>query len=246
MTTKQMLVTISLLATAGIPLAASEPAAITAEQAAAILSELRQIRALLDARRPEAGPQGRQGPTVQAKLKLGDEPVLGDKAAPLTMVEFVDMRCGYCKQFHNTAFLEIRKKLIETGKVRFVSRDLPLDVSSPSLLAAETVRCAGEQQRYWPLRDALMTSKEPLTAETITSHAKAAALDIEALNACVDSGRYRPAIEQDLKEAAALEIGGTPTFVIGKSTVEGVEGVTVVGALSYEAFEKVLQKALEK
>src|SRR6476659_2383693 len=113
---------------------------ITREQADAILSELKQIRTLLEkGQRVAAAPQPE--PVVKASLKIGTEPALGSKDAPLTMVEFTDYQCGFCRHFHLTTFPEIRKKYIDTGKVRFVTRDLPLDFHANAFPAAEAARC---------------------------------------------------------------------------------------------------------
>jgi protein-disulfide isomerase len=156
--------------------------------------------------------------------------------APITIVEFTDIQCGFCKRFHQQAFAEIREKLILTGKVRFVSRDFPLDFSSFSVQAAEAVRCAGEQGKYWPLRDMVMSAGGPVDAERLNEMARNAGVDVPKMNACVDTHKYRPAIEADMKEGVRLNVAGTPSFVIGRSTPEGVEGVTMVGAQGFEAF----------
>jgi protein-disulfide isomerase len=235
---ERMRIIMMILAAAALPLFSAEHEQMTKVQGDAILDELRQIRMLLAKGSAPAAAE----PSQAAKVRIGNEPMLGDKNAPFTMVEYTDTRCGFCRRFHTTAFAEIRKNLIETGKVRFVSRDLPLDVNSPSLRAAETIRCAGEQNRYWQLRDALMTGQSEIDSQSIAEAAKKLGLDMPELNACIDSAKYRVAVENDIKEAAALNIGGTPTFVIGKTIPEGVDGVIVVGALPYSVFEAKLRE----
>ena len=116
---------------------------ITRAQADEILDELRQIRQLLEKNAAAAPAAPEAGGKVRVKIeKL---PVLGDKNAPITMVEFTDYQCGFCQRFHMSTFPEIRKKFIDTGKVRFVSRDLPLDFHSNAMRAAQAARCAGDQ-----------------------------------------------------------------------------------------------------
>lgn len=218
---------------------------ITRAQADSILQELKQIRQLLGGALGGAPPQAQQQPPAvapTAKVRIDPAMVLGNKDAPITMVEFTDAQCGFCRQFHATAFAEIRKNLIDSGKVRFVSRDLPLDATSISLRAAETMRCAGDQGLYWELREKIMTSPGRLTEEVLRDHASAAGANQDKLQACIATNKYRDAIQKDIDEAASLNVGGTPTFIIGKTTAEGVEGVTVVGALSYAAFEAKIRE----
>jgi protein-disulfide isomerase len=225
-----------MLVLAGAP--APAQTTITGEQATAIIEELKAIRKLLERGVP---PQAEPEPAMPqmpptAKVTIGDAHILGKADAPITIVEYTDSQCGFCKRFHNIAFAEIRQKLIDTGKVRFVSRDFPLDYGSISVPAAEAMRCAGEQGKYWPLRDSIMSQMAPLTPEGINELAKQNGVDVAKMNACVESRKYRPAIENDVKEGVGLNVRGTPAFVIGRTTKEGADGVTLMGALGYEAF----------
>ncbi len=106
---------------------------ITREQADQILDELRQIRQLLEKQTEAKAP----GPAVTAKAKLHLEgaPMLGHKDAPITMVEFTDYQCPYCQRFHLQVYSELKKNYIDTGKVRFFSRDLPLDHSASECIS---------------------------------------------------------------------------------------------------------------
>src|ERR1700722_14637735 len=99
---------------------------ITREQANQILDELRQIRQLLEEQTKPAAPPAPPEPT-KAKINVQGAEMLGSKDAPLTIVEFTDYQCPFCQRFHTTAFPEIKKNFIDTGKVRFYSRDMPLD-----------------------------------------------------------------------------------------------------------------------
>src|SRR5579863_5436527 len=103
--------------------------AITSDQAQQILEELRQMRALLQ----EQGEMLQQiAAKGRVKLDLDGFQMLGSKTAPVTMVEFTDYQCPYCRQFHVAVFNELKKNYIDTGKVRFYSRDLPLDSIHPN------------------------------------------------------------------------------------------------------------------
>ena len=240
---------ISMAAEARVPLAAGPASdAVSRDQADAILSELRQIRMLLErgagaAQAPSPREPQMPQPVANAAIALGSEFVLGSKNAPVTIIEFSDYQCGFCRRFHTEAFAQIRAKYIDTGRVRFVSRDMPLDASGPSLRAAEAVRCAGEQDRYWELRDSIIAGPPRLSNESIRAHAGTiVGLDLAKFDSCVSSGKHAPAIQKDIEQAADLKIGGTPSFVIGRSTAEGVDGTTLVGALGFAVFEaKILE-----
>jgi protein-disulfide isomerase len=221
---------------------ATEPG-ITREQADAILDELRQIRQLLE---NGAGPAAAAPDSAgKVRVKIGDAPVLGQKNAPLTIVEFTDYQCGFCQRFHTATFPEIRKKYIDTGKVRFISRDLPLDFHSNAMRAAQAARCAGDQGLFWAMRDQLVANASQLSPANIESYASKIRLDVATFQSCIDSGKHAAAVKADRAVATALRIDGTPAFVVGKSTSEGVEGVVVMGALPLAAFEAKLEEAAQ-
>ena len=215
---------------------------ITRDQANQILEELRQIRQLLE---KQAKPQAPPGPPEKAKLNMTGAPMLGSKDAPLTMVEFADYQCPFCQRFHMTVFSELKKNYIDTGKVRFYSRDLPLDSLHPNALrAAQAARCAGDQGQFWALRDIMVANPGKLDLDSLAADAGGLKMDVNQFRSCVDSGKYKEAVQTDVLDAAKNGFDGTPTFVVGKSTADGVDGDVVVGALPYEAFDRKL-KALE-
>jgi Trk K+ transport system NAD-binding subunit len=132
-----------------------ETGGITRQQAEDILKELRQIRQLLE--RPPVAARGPQE-EAPARAKISDltgVSMLGSKNAPLTIVEFTDYQCPFCQRFHVTAFPELKKAYIDTGKVRFFSKDMPLDFHPNAMRAAMAARCAGEQNKFWELRDTM-------------------------------------------------------------------------------------------
>jgi protein-disulfide isomerase len=214
---------------------------ITREQANQILEELRNIRQLLE---KQNKPQTPPGPTM-AKLNMQGAEMLGSKDAPITMVEFTDYQCPFCQRFHTTVFTELKKNYIDTGKVRFYSRDLPLDSLHPNAIrAAQAARCASEQGQYWKLRDVMGANPNNLDLDSLVADAAGLKMDTAKFRSCVESEKYKQAVQTDVLEAMKIGADGTPTFVIGKSTPEGVDGEVLVGAMPYEVFERKL-KTLE-
>jgi protein-disulfide isomerase len=122
--------------------------------------------------------------------------------------------------------------------VRFLSRDLPLDFHSNAFRAAEAARCAGDQGQFWAMRNTLVANASQLGGEHIQGYAKELKLDMAVFNSCMDTQKHAAEIRKDVAQAAALRIDGTPSFIVGKSTPEGVAGSMVVGALPLEAFEE--------
>lgn len=233
--------------TAALPLALLLPLAaqtnpkeegITRDQANQILDELRQIRQLLEKQNKPAGPPEPN----KAKLNMTGAEMLGSKNAPLTMVEFTDYQCPFCQRFHTTVFNELKKNYIDTGKVRFYSRDLPLDSMHPNAMrAAEAARCAADQGQFWALRDIMGGNPGKLDLDSLIADAAGLKMNTASFRSCVESDKYKQAIQSDVLEAMKIGADGTPTFVIGRSTTDGVDGEVVVGAMPYEAFDKKLK-----
>jgi protein-disulfide isomerase len=219
---------------------------ITSEQAQQILDELRDIRQLLQQQQATLEAlmekNGPKGPT-RAKLDLSSFQMLGSKDAPLTLVEFTDYQCPYCRQFHMNVFGELKKNFIDTGKVRFYSRDLPLDQIHPNAMrAAEAARCAADQGQFWKMRDLMGSHPDKLDIENLVSDAGALNMDTQTFRACVESQKYKEAVQTDVLEAMKIGAEATPTFVLGKSTAQGVDGELIVGSQPYVEFAKAIAK----
>jgi protein-disulfide isomerase len=231
---------------------AAKTDAITKEQADAIVWELKQIRQLLEKQqiqlaRAMAPPQPAAPPVLEkVQMTIGNGwYAIGRADAPVTLVEFADYQCPFCKKFHTDAYAELKKNYIDAGKVRFVSRDLPLEFHPFALKAAEAVRCAGDQNKYWELRDALYSNAAPPNDDVIKKAAEGLALDAKGLQACLDSDKYKTDVQKDASEAAKLQISGTPTFVLARSAKDKLDGVRIVGAQPFSAFQAAIDGLLK-
>jgi protein-disulfide isomerase len=211
-------------------------ATITREQADEILDELRQIRQLLE-KQTAGKPSGPPEPT-RARLHMEGAPMLGSKDAPVTMVEFSDYQCPFCQRFHLQVYGELKKDFIDTGKVRFYSRDLPIDQLHPNATrAAQAARCAGDQGQFWALRDIMSAHPENLDLPSLIADASVVKINPDTFRSCVEGGKYKEAVKGDLLEAMKIGADGTPSFVVGKSTPDGVDGELIVGAQPYSLFQ---------
>ena len=216
---------------------------VTRTQADDILKELRLIRELLERQQAPQGPPKPSGASVAIP---STDPVLGKKDAPVTVVEYTDYQCSFCQRFHVATFPELKKNFIDTGKIRFYSRDMPLDFHQNALKAAEAARCAGDQNQFWTLRDLLVANASQLDPAAVQGYVGKLAMDQTAFKSCMNSNKYAPVVRANLDEAARIGLEGTPSFVVGKSTPEGVTGALVVGAQPYSVFEKEINKLLAK
>ena len=206
-----------------------------------ILIELRAIRSLLERL---TTPQGPPPAPTSARVTNLKGYVLGRADAPLTMVEFTDLQCPFCRQFMLTSFDEIRKNWIDTGKLRYISRVFPLDFHAQAVPAARAARCAGEQGKFWEMRITLLRNANLLTSDYIAKTASDLKLDGKPFAACTASSKYDAEITADMQEGTVLGVSGTPTFVIGRTAPNAVEGPMLVGALPYSQFDARLKALL--
>lgn len=216
---------------------------ITQQQADEILKELRAIRQLLE-RLPVAAPPGPPPPSARITLPPARVYALGRDDAPLTMVEFTDLECPFCRQFHVATFEQLKKNYIDTGKLRFVTRDFPLDFHANARPAAHAARCAGEQNRFWEMRHVLTVNAAALSRDKMLTFARDLGLDMSQFEACFTAERHREAIDRDVVDAHGANVSGTPTFVLGKTMPQGFEGVRIVGAQPYAVFEQKIRELL--
>lgn len=175
-------------------------------------------------------------PVVKGSWKADQRWTLGSPTAPVTLVEFTDYQCPFCRQFHTNTFEEIRKKYVDTGKVRFISTDFPLEIHGNAPKAAEAAHCPPTKINsvkcatcYPPM--------QPSSRTTICSAIRGLYLNVDAFRDCLDSGKYAGPVADSQKAAAALGISATPSFLIGKSRPDGVDGVILVGASPLAVFE---------
>ena len=212
---------------------------ISREQADEILAELRQIRQLIEKQAEKGAPP----PPARAKLNLEGFQMLGSKDAPITVVEFTDYQCPFCRQFHLTTFADLKKNYIDTGKVRFYSRDLPLDSLHPNAMrAAQAARCAADQGQYWKLRDLMGANPDKLDQDSLLAAAAGLKMDVNTFRTCLTTEKYKEAVQTDILEAMKIGAEATPTFVVGKSTPTGVDGELLVGAQPLNSFVQIFAK----
>jgi protein-disulfide isomerase len=167
---------------------------------------------------------------------------LGSADAPLTIFEYSDFQCPYCRKAALEIMSEIEAEYVATGKAKLVWKQFPIE-GDESVWAAEASECAAEQNAFWEYHDTLFLNRKGINVGTFVINnlklfAKELDLDTEAFNACLDEGRYRDKIAADYADGRRREITGTPTFFVGQTNV--------VGAKPYSDFEKAIEDELAK
>lgn len=152
--------------------------------------------------------------------------VIGSDTAPVEVVEFLDFECPACASFAVIQFPTVREQLINTGRVRWRVRDLPLPGHRYSRFSAHAAHCAGEQDRFWEMQDQLFsnhtwaqTGRDP--SGLFRQMAQAAGVDLGRYDECMASGRHAGRIEASRLEAERLGATGTPTFFVNGNLVRG-------------------------
>jgi protein-disulfide isomerase len=168
---------------------------------------------------------------VRLQISADDDPALGPVDAPITIIEFADFNCGYCRRF----FQQTLGPLLDAypGKIRFVFRDLPV---VGGFEAAQAAECADEQGAFWEYHDLLFAQGIGEGRSSFIQYAEQLGLDSEALTECFDQGRYAAEVEADAHYALNLGATGVPLFFIN--------GLPLVGAQPLANFVQIIDQEL--
>jgi protein-disulfide isomerase len=209
--------------------------------------ELAEIKALIAKSQPQAPPQRETNPTV-ATISVADKPALGNDTAPVTMVEYSDYQCPFCKRYFDTVYPALKKEYVETGKLKIVFRDFPLAAIHPyARKAHEAAHCAGEQGQYWKMHDTLFQKASDLSLASLRQYAELAGFDTQAFNSSLDSGKYSARIDEETSEGTRIGVRGTPTFIIRPTGSGGtITGKLLVGAQALLQFKALIEDSLKK
>lgn len=188
------------------------------------------------------------------KVSISDSPMLGDKNAKVTLVEFSDYECPFCKRHFEQVYPQLKKDYIDTGKVRLVYRNYPLPFHDPmSTYEAQAALCAREQGgdvAYFKVHDEMFkqttSNGNGLTKDKIRQIAADIGLNADNVTNCADSNKYKDKVAKDIADGAAAGVNGTPSFFIGKSdSSDTITGQLIVGAQPYNAFQAVIDPLLK-
>lgn len=219
----------------------------------AVQKQLDEIKAMLKA---GAGAQA-QAPapapppaiaTVDHVIDIAGAAVKGAPNARVAIIEFSDYECPFCSRHALQTLPELAKEYIDTGKVRYVFRNLPLESIHPNAMrAAVAAECAGEQGKYWQLHDRMFANQRALDLTTLVNHGKAEGLDATRFQQCVSSDKYAAKIRADQTDAERVGATSTPSFFIAVLTPGDAKARAVRmirGAYPYPTFKAAIDSVL--
>jgi len=186
-------------------------------------------------------------PAVVEGLDAGKLPPLGNLDAKVTMIEFSDFQCPFCKKYFDEAYKDVYEKYVKTGKVKFAYRHFPLTSIHPNAQkAAEAAECANEQGKFWEFHDTLFKNqdtwapKPAADAETDwVTYAGELGMNTSQFQSCVDTEKYKKNVDDDAAVATSqAQVEATPTFFIN--------GTRLVGAVPFAEIQKIVDEELKK
>ena len=202
-----------------------------------ILDKVRQVRtdraraAYLAALRSQANVMIALAPPV-VNVDMENTNTAGSRNAPVMLVEFADYECPYCQRVAP----DVKKLQAEFGnKLAITYKDFPLPMHARAEKAAEAVRCAGKQGKFWDMHDEVFHSKE-LDVDQLKAQARALTLDSAQFDKCLDSGEAAAAVEKDRQEGVQIGLTATPSFF--------VNGHFYSGALDYATLHRIVDQQL--
>jgi protein-disulfide isomerase len=220
--------------------------ALKADQAA-LRKEVQELKSVLDPVLTQliakAGPLGKEVP-------LAGLPTMGNAKAEVTLIEYSDYQCPFCERYFLQTWPAIRKNYVDTGKIRYMFSNFPLDSIHPQAFKAhEAAACAGDQGKYWEMHIQLFSNQRALLPPQLEKYAANIGLNVGAYKSCVESSKYAAKVRHDFDAAANLGVEGTPTFVIGRagtadSKMKAVK--VLVGAQTFDTFKEAIDAVLSE
>ncbi|HUQ86317.1 MAG TPA: thioredoxin domain-containing protein [Vicinamibacterales bacterium] len=215
------------------------------------LDQLRgEIKPFLEARREQQARamlvedlKAKTGANVKVMLEAPrytvptstDDPVRGNTAAPVTIVEFSDYQCPFCARVNPTL-----AKIRETygDRVKIVFKDYPLPNHPQAPKAAEAARCAGDQKKYWEMHDAMFANQRALEVPALKQTARAIGLDGGSFDQCLESGKWAATVTAGSELGEKMGVNSTPTLY--------VNGRPLIGAMPFENFKSIIDEELAR
>lgn len=179
-------------------------------------------------------------------VENGQLPILGNDDAKVTIVEFSDFQCPFCKAYIDDTHEQLKEQYIDTGKVKFAYRHYPLTSIHPNAqLAGEASECANEQGKFWEYHDKLFAEQDTWSPQTLADvsnsfvdYAGELGLNTDQFKSCVESEKYKAKVEEDMAAGEQAQVDGTPAFF--------VNGYRLTGAQPFSEFQRVIEQELSK
>ncbi len=174
---------------------------------------------------------------------------VGNPAAPITLTEYSDFQCPYCRIFYQGTENLLVTQFVETGKVYFVYKSMGKFIGAESKAAIEAAYCAGDQNKFWQMHDILFANQTgenigAFASKRLDAFADKIGLERDAYDSCVSSGKYSSRADQDQKDATLAGIKATPSFVLSYEVNGEKKARLIEGAVGIDIFSQEIQAAL--
>jgi protein-disulfide isomerase len=177
--------------------------------------------------------------SITANVGTEGSPSIGPKDAPVTVFEFSDYQCPACRQGHDT----VRKiREIYSGQIRWIFKNYPLKMHKDAERAAQAALCAADQNRFWDYQDVLYATTEDLTVGKLEQLAVNIGLTLDPFKQCLESGKYKSKVEQDIQDARNAGVNSTPTFIINDRRKTGAPPLEQFKAIIDEELKRAKEK----
>lgn len=195
---------------------------------------------------PTQAAEEQPAPPQIVKVDNGHLPVLGNNSAKVTIVEFSDFQCPFCKSYIDDTHAQLKEKYIDTGKVKFYFRHFPLTSIHPNAMKSGiAAECANDKGKFWEYHDILFKNQETWSPQTMADasssfveYAGQLGLSTEEFKSCLDSENNKKKVDEDMTAGNKVQVDGTPAFF--------VNGYRITGAQPFSEFERVIEDELKK
>ena len=185
---------------------------------------------------------------IMNKIDIKGRPYRGNKDAKVLVVVYADYQCPFCRRHAQQVLPELLKNYVDTGKLKFVMKEFPIPNLHPQAEgASQAALCAQDQGKYWEMHDRLFGNQQALDEKGLEASAQALGLDTKLFQQCLDTGKYKAEITDEIKVGTSLGVTGTPTFFLGPSGTDPNNfraTKKIGGAFPYTAFKQAIDEII--
>jgi protein-disulfide isomerase len=246
---------VTLIAAFALLVVAPADAQVTRDEFEALKSEVGALKEGIKAQNEllkqfleRLGAARGDAPFKETLIGVDGGAVYGKPDAKVTIVEFSDFQCPFCARYANDTFPQIEREYIETGRVRYVFRDYPIEASHPQAFKAhEAVHCAAEQGKRREMHKKVFANQRAMSVNDLTAHAAGLGLDKARFDKCLADGKQSAKVRSGMSAGEQAGVRGTPTFFVGltEPNSPNLKAVRrIVGAQPYAAFKSAIDELL--
>jgi protein-disulfide isomerase len=219
------------------------------EGQASIQKDLEEIKKLL-----EQGARAAPPPApafAEQEVSIGLSPYKGSEDAPVTLIEYSDYQCPFCSRHYRDVMPTLVTEYVETGKLKYVMRESPIASIHPHATDASLAAlCANNQGKYWEMHNIMFDNQRELSDENLKAYAADIGLNTAQFDDCLDTKKYEPWVNADLKSSRDLGMSGTPGFVLGLTDPDDPDKanmtIYIKGAQPLQNFQKAIDDLLDE